>query len=259
MIVALVVVVGALMNNPMTTVTPNTVETTTINYMEEIPEKPDNFDIVVRDVHNGKLDLSDVPYICYSQPEFYAESWMGDMYENHDYSRWGVYGHGAYPATVGVEFNKPAVGHKVGFITFYSTGYGIETWQGIKLQCNHKYFDISLTPDEMLLYPTFPKFHANWSRPIEVVITVKEVPPVGQYTIDVTVTDPSEETSEMYHNQVFYIGLTDDQRIMIEECQLTSDNPSNCYNLINTGRRNVYVESGFIDFGSRLKIVVDII
>lgn len=231
-----------------------------IDYMKDIPEKPDDFDIMVRELKSGYIDLLNVPPEYYLQPEFYPFSWGHglDKYEEHNYDRWGVYGHGGYPANAHITFNNPTTDDWISYSTFYRTGWGIETWQGLKMVSDDsEYFDVTITPNEFLLTPTFPKFTSGWVQKLKIRVDVKEKPPVGTYNINVHVVNPSEENATEWFMTAFKQEMTPEALQMVEECSKTKPE-SECMELITVGRRNKYVNAGFIQIGNRLTIEIDV-
>lgn len=233
------------------------VEPTTLNYLENIPPKPDDFDLVMRDINTKYTSICDLSENYYIQPEFYGDSWVRGQrsYENHDYTRWAVHGHGAFPGNPTFVFTTPSVGSWISECVFYRTGWGIETYQGIKLIPNHsEYFDVIITPDEFLLPPTYPKFSEGWVKKLNVVVKIKDTPPDGIYIIHVRSAAPSYENSERWYKETFGKNISREQYIMLEEC--IEQGVDNCDELIEVARKNKYIDSGIFQMGSRIIITV---
>jgi hypothetical protein len=229
------------------------------DYTSKLPPKPDNFRLVMREIQSKYMDLCKLNESYYLQPEFYEESWQigKRYYENHDYSRWVVHGHGAYPANPRVVFYTSEPGEWIRFCTFYRTGWSVETWQGLKLvpeQSEH--FDVIIEPDEFLLPPTFPTFPLDWVKKLNITVKIKKKPPAGTYTLDVFVVNPSEENSYKWFWEVFERDITPEQIQMLEYCKAQQNATGNmnlqCQEWIELMRRNKYVEAGNIQVGSRL-------
>lgn len=236
-----------------------------IEYREFLPEQPDDFDLIIREFFSGYIDTCLLDERYYLQPEFYVQSWANGKprYEQHDYSRWIVHGHGAYPSNPSVMFQDPTNDSWISLCVFYHTGWGVETWQGLKLiPSNSPYFTVTITPDEMLLPPTYPQFLPGWAQKLSINISVKEVPPAGTYTITVNSGEPSLENSQKWFMQVFKQNLTRAQQIMIDECleqAQTTDEYINCEKLIQSERRNKYVTGGILSVGSRITITIEVV
>ncbi|RLG24315.1 hypothetical protein DRN85_07850 [Methanosarcinales archaeon] len=228
-----------------------------IEYFKNLPPKPDDFDLVERDLYTGYIDLCALSEGYYLQPEFYGESWKrGEyFYTHHDYTRWAVHGHGAFPANPVFVFGDPKVGSWISDCVFYRTGWGVETYQGIRLVADpSEYFDVKITPDEFLLPPTYPVFDKGWVKKININVSIKNTPPPGKYIINVNTVSPSVESSKRWFKEVFSKNMTEEQRIMVEQC--IEQGGSNCQELIDVGRRNKYVDGSNIQVGPRLTITI---
>lgn len=232
-------------------------------FMEDLPPKGENWDLMLREFENRYVDLDVYGEGFYKRPEFYKESWetcKERFYRNHDYRIWGVYGHGAYPGNRKVTLGNSEVGQWISFYSFYRTGWGIETWQGIKLIPEEsKYFDIKIEPDEFLLTPTFPKFTYNWSRKIKYTVTVKEKPPSGVYTIRIGAGNPSSDQAFNWFWEVLRREDRTDEQDMLEKCynQVVNDEVDiSCDEWISVARRNKYVDCGQLSMGTRMTIEI---
>lgn len=228
------------------------------DYLEEIPPKPDDFDSILSKLRS-EGDICKLSEEYYLQPDFYRKSWEAGKqhYKNHDYSRWLVYGYGAYPAYPKAVFSLNEVGEKVRICTLYHTGWGVETWQGIKLVPEkNKYFDVVINPHEFLLLPTFPNFDSGWVKKLNITVRIKQIPPAGTYNIVVNTINPSKEKSTEWESEVLTKNVS--TKRMLEECKKQKEERDlnlECVKLIQD-RRNRYVESGNIDIGKRLVIKV---
>lgn len=230
---------------------------TAIDYLQNIPQKPNDFDLVMRDLNTRYIELCDLSEAYYLQPEFYGDSWTRGnyFYTNHDYSRWAVHGHGAFPANMMFQFGDPTVGAWISDCLFYRTGWGVETYQGIKLvPAESEYFDITITPDEFLLPPTYPVFSEGWVKRLTITVSIKKTPPAGTYILNVDSHAPSVENSTKWYKEVFVQNMTVEQQQMIDEC--INQGGTDCEELIEISRRNRYIDGGMFQMGSRIVLTV---
>jgi hypothetical protein len=212
---------------------------------KELPAYPANFVILKRDVYNGQItDLNRIPESIYKQPELYP-TWETNgqkWYINHDYSRWGVHGYGFFPGERSYTVSNMTARDTINVYSFLHTSWGIETWQGLKLipEYNNDYFDVTLTPDELLLEPTFPKFYSNWSQKINMLITAKRPVPEGDYKFSISFTTPSSANSNLWTWQALDKYTNNKYHNEIQKCILSNIESEDCSNLIEL-RQNKYV------------------
>jgi hypothetical protein len=102
-----------------------------LDFFGELPSFPEDFFDVAQLVYDGKItDYSRISSTYWLQPEFYP-GWFACVnasYINNDPLRWTPQGYGCYPAIKEVEI--PA-GSDVIVNTYFKTGYGIESYQGL--------------------------------------------------------------------------------------------------------------------------------
>lgn len=239
------------------------VSNTQIDHMSIINEKypkPENFNLMLREINTHYVNMCDLGKNYYMQPDFYVDSWIvgKEYYETHDYGRWAVHGHGAFPATHKYLLTNPKTGDVISFCTLYRTGWAVETWQGIRLEAvENEYFEVVMTPNEFLLPPTFPVVSDGWVKKIDVKIYVKNSPPLGNYVIDVYSESPSLDSSRKWFWYVFEKDINVDHLDMIEECKENFSSEI-CQEWINLGRRNKYIEAGQFNIGSRMSIELEV-
>ncbi len=214
----------------------------------ELPEFPSNFDIIKRDVYDGQItDLNKVSESIYKQPEFYPTwernglSWFID----HDYTRWGVHGYEFYPGEISYNVVNMTVGDEINIYSFLHTSWGIETWQGLRLvpEYNSNYFEVSITPDEVLLEPTFPKFYNNWSQKTTLNIIATQPVPTGIYTFSVKFDAPSSKTSNVWLWQTIDKYTENKFHNEIQKCMDSISYPEKC-DTWTESRQNKYISSG---------------
>lgn len=225
------------------------------DYLVEIPTKPSDFDFVISKLRK-EADICELSEAYYLQPEFYEEGWEDGkyQYEEHDYSRWLVHGYGAYPGYPKAIFTSNKVGEEVQICTLYHTGWGVETYQGLKLiPEKSKYFDVVINPDEFLLLPTFPNFDKDWVKKLNITVKIKQNPPAGTYDIVVDVVNPSKEKRDEWVSEVLKKNVSIER--MLEECIKQNGEELECEELIRD-RRNKYVESSSISIGDRLVVKI---
>lgn len=219
-----------------------------------LPSKPDDFVIVRRDVSRGVYpDICQVPFEYYIQPDFYLtwEDGRDIYYEDHDYSRWGVHGYGAYPGDIGFLIKNLKEGDEITTCTFFKSSWGVETFQGVKLQpITNEYFDVSVDPQIILLTPTFPIFDNEWVRVIKVKATVKKNVPVGEYKVGFTVVPPGESMDKEFTWRVLERELYEDIDY-VDECKSSIEErkiSKNCESWF-LERQKQYISGGQWDIG----------
>lgn len=249
-----------------------------IDYRVNLPEKPDNWGIIKREMEHKYMDISKMEKSYWIQPDFYPGwEYAEKFYTNHDYSRWGVYGTGAFPANLRltVPQNELEVGIGYEFWTLYRAGYGVETYQGMKLISGRysEYFDLVIEPNEFLLEPTFPVFSCNktnpnpcdedWVRPIKLTIVVKKIAPKGIYNFSVVTDAPGEEISREWYWNVLERETTQEERDMVAMCKVQQaageEMAAECKELILMGRKNRYMESQLFEAGNRVSMEVIVV
>lgn len=186
----------------------------------ELPSKTEKFEIIKRAIEKGETtDICNVEREHYIHPEFYPTWEQGRkiFYDDHDWSRWGVHGYGAYPADVGMGVTNLKKGESIDFCTLFKTSYGIETFQGIKMILDDsEYFDVEIINQEFpeytnhfIMYPTFPKFHKDWVRKLHIRVTAKQDIPLGEYIIGLNVAAPNDDFN---NKMVWEILMSDTKR-----------------------------------------------
>lgn len=248
MVTLIGIVSGILYYYPTTTPIKTYETIPTIDYMQNIPQKPDDYEIIIRELESGYIDIAELNRSYWLQPDFYP-SWKHakQFYTNHDYSRWGVGGYGAYPGNPEITFYKKTIGTWIEDCTLFKTGYGIETWQGVKLVPEeNEYFDVTIEPNELLLEPTFPIFSENWVRILNYRVTIKKEPPIGEYLVKIHQTKPSKEQSEKWFWKILKKESTPKEQEMITRAKLQADkegkSPEQLIGWITTARKNKYVD-----------------
>ncbi len=233
-------------------------------YNVNLPDKPEDFDLILREMQSRYIDLCELDRGYFLQPEFYSNSWARGKhyYDNHDYKRWGVHGYGAYPGNPVIEFKNADVGSWISFCTFFHTGWNVETWQGIRLIAEqNEYFNVDIEPDEFLLGRTFPVFECgevdSWAKKLKLNVSIKKKPPEGVYKIGINSITPSEENAEKWFWYVMRQNLTSSIDLeMIEECEKQLEMSSKCREWISSGRKNKYIDSGIFQLPPRLTIKI---
>ena len=262
MVVLIGIVSGYLYYYPTTGIigTHKTIEP--IDYMQNLPTKPNDWDIIMRELDSGYIDILELDKAYWIQPDFYP-SWRHaqKFYTEHDYSRWGVYGHGAYPANPTVTFKKTSIGTWIQDSVLFKTGYGIETWQGLRLVAeNSEYFDVEIEPNEFLLEPTFPVFSEDWVKKLSYTVTIKKEPPKGIYAVRVFAISPSEEKSEEWFWEVLKKESRPEEQEMITRAKLQAyaegKTPEEFANWVEVGRKNKYVDGTTFQASERMRIEI---
>ncbi|MDO8427966.1 MAG: hypothetical protein Q7S92_02020 [Candidatus Diapherotrites archaeon] len=176
----------------------------------DLPAVPDDFSEIAYLLANGQyFGIGQLEEEYYLQPEFYPnfkeqalQYWAKP---NADY--WGVTGYGTYPAE---QWDILYLNGRKEFtaVVFLHTGWNVQTWQGLKLVPNAeavKNFDLTITPNVILLGPTFPKFDPSWAQKIIIKGKLKPNTRPGNYTIGINMGLPPVENKAEW--QIRYKNL----------------------------------------------------
>lgn len=199
---------------------------------EMLPEFPNNFYDIWNFVYYGKYNIPenffnetpDENY--YRQPEFYANDFKEQFLHYYTILKpnvsvpYNVAGSGPYPGDTGVL--NMTQGDTTRVITYWHAGPGIVKYQGFKLmpvypehsklrmadividqdiRIAEQCFGIKITPENILIEPTYPVFFPNWTRKIEMDITVKDGCPSGKYMIQLIPGDLDSEVEQQWIRQ----------------------------------------------------------
>ncbi len=161
----------------------------------ELPSMPSDF-IKIREATNKTLDYN-VKEEYYKQPEFYPtfEHFIPEM-KNPPADRIAIWGVGVYPARHDyVAFQES----EIDIITFLHTSWMVQTYQGAKLEAEYdsRYFDVSVTPNMVLLGPAYPYFDKNWTQKITVKVRIRNAPK-GSHHITLNPINPPPEQIEKW-------------------------------------------------------------
>ena len=193
----------------------------------DLPTPPKEFYSYTSAVASGTLtDMCLIEKDVFEQPEFYpnfdrsplnaSDFGVGiKMFQNHDSTRWGVIGYGAYPSDAYILTQN---GSEFDTCVFFHTSWDVQTWQGIGFspiypsvsydEFNNTiaiqndsakdYIKASITPNQVLLSPVFPKFEANWSYRLQFHVKVEENTPKGIYVVGLGLGKPDEKQDQLW-------------------------------------------------------------
>ncbi len=190
-------------------------------FFRNIPPFPEDFyRIRVLVLYSKISDLDRISEDYWKQPEFlpgFEDNAVG-LIKNPQTGRWGAFGFGIYPGDTRVTASP---GGEFTVTTFVHTSWLVETYQGIRLVTEYRdtvdlpyqdlqgssivtqdpevvkdYFEVTVSPDTMLLEPSFPILEYNWIQKLKVNVKVKENTPPGTYVIGINTGVPDEEFNE---------------------------------------------------------------
>lgn len=192
----------------------------------ELPPMPDDFWATKSLFLTGIL-----PDFCerlnesyWKQPEWlknWEQSGLPHMVELKNGREADDFGYGSFPLEYSIR-KKVKPGERVYTCNYFMTAYGIPTTQAFKIvpryrsqaqlydntflggeklpteqQINVKdYFDIEVSPEELVLGHTYPYFKNNWIEKVSYLITVKPNTPPGRYILNFDVAPVASETYE---------------------------------------------------------------
>ena len=120
---------------------------------EKLPLKHERFDLIKRNFYDSQIsDFTSLGESMWKRPEFYP-TWERSgiqNYEEHDYTRWTVYGYGFFPGVQSWTARNMTTGDNITYYSYLHSSWGVETWQGMKLVSIHdeSLFDVTITPNE---------------------------------------------------------------------------------------------------------------
>ena len=181
----------------------------------DLPKYPSNFGEVwtllyptshIGLAENFSLKYPDDNY--YKQPEFYAMTFKdtGIQFYTVNTTKF-AFGSGCYPSDISVSNIKS--GESFPIVTYCHAGWSIEKYQAFKLTPSFPSsaslngdiitqnpdaaagcFVISVTPDNIVLAPTYPIFYLGWTQKITIILTAKCS---GNWVIDFAPTPADTE------------------------------------------------------------------
>ncbi len=167
----------------------------------QLPKIPEDFSEIAYLLASGRFyALGSLSEEYYMQPEFYPgfkESGL-KYWSQPDPKYWATNGYGTYPAE---QFDTLSLSGRQDFtaVVFFYTGHGVQTYQGatiIPTASSLKHFDLSISPDTVLLEPVFPKFSKDWAYQLMITGKLKPGTPPGQYEVDFILVPPPKEKRE---------------------------------------------------------------
>ncbi len=207
---------------------------------------PPDFIQIKRDIQKGIFyELNNLSKDYYLRPDFYPSYKNNSI--NHDYSRWGVQGYGAYPGEISYNINNFKKDQFINVYTFVKAGENIETFQGLKFDIDSdksdQLFDTNITPNTVMFTPTFPVRTEyivdsrvyDWVYKMNITIIAKKDIPSGIYKFRLMASPPDENSQKLYYEDVRKINQT------WYECP---KNDVNCNSDIVDLRKKIYVNGG---------------
>jgi len=129
----------------------------------------------------------------YKNPEFYP-TYANYKNKKAPEGRIGIWGLGIYPAR---QERSVHAGEEFTAVAYLHASWFVQTYQGLTLKADYdsRYFDVSLSPDIVLLGPSYPSFSEEWAQKILVKVRTKDAPK-GTYNIAINPTLPPFEKDE---------------------------------------------------------------
>ncbi|MFQ6020695.1 MAG: hypothetical protein ACE5J4_01580 [Candidatus Aenigmatarchaeota archaeon] len=133
----------------------------------------------------------------WKQPEYYNFDDGIKYYISPPQGYIGIYGYGSTPTQENF-INPKEITTKI----YFHTSWYVISYQGLQLIANYdkNYFDVEVTPDIILLEPTYPYFEYNWTQEITIKVKLKN-PPKGDYLIGIDVIQPPKEFKDKWSKE----------------------------------------------------------
>ncbi|MFC1712692.1 hypothetical protein ACFL6S_03425 [Candidatus Poribacteria bacterium] len=189
-----------------------------------LPEYPEDFyDKYIMVYLQRVSDVRIIEEQYWKQPEFYADSFETQGLAGYTQNRIASAGTGPYPSEAHVAIVQTDT---LEVTTFWHASWGIHRYQlfslvteyperaagrlgDVKVEQNpeiaSRCFSIEKIPENVLLEPSWPYFHYNWTQKIAARITAKENCPPGKYGIHLFPGPPDDDLRERME---YEIGLT---------------------------------------------------
>lgn len=236
---------------------------------QNIP-KPENFVQIKRDVQKGIFyGLENLSKDYYLQPDFYPSYKSDSNNSQHDYTRWGVHGYGAYPGEISYNVNNFKKDQYINIYTFVKASENIETFQGMKFdfdiiydnkakQNSSQLFDIVIDPDTVMFTPTFPirseytvgLRNYEWAYKLKVTIVAKADISPGRYEFKLKSLPPDDDIQKVYYDDI--------QEINQKWYMCPENKDIKCDNNIVELRKKVYVNGGQFQADKFFNIIIDV-
>lgn len=170
---------------------------------ENLPKPAEDFSEIVYLFSQGRyfsIGLLGEEY--YKQPEFYPTFKTSGLrsWTRTDSRYWAPHGFGSYPSQQSDELSLSGRRESTG-VVFIQSSWGVQTYQGFSLHADEtskQFFDISITPQNFLIGPAWPKFAPNWAERVVVTARVKDNTPPGTYKIIINTFTPPKELREQW-------------------------------------------------------------
>lgn len=172
-----------------------------LSAFDSLPLPPEDFNEKVSLMQKGSFTgyfyFSEDYYL---QPEFYTSFPQNALqyWKQEDATHYGAIGFGFYPSTQAIALKKGSI-KRARF--FLHSGYGIQTFQGIRIQAieeQRSEIQVKVLEEEFVLSPSFPEFSNSWAKAVDVEITVPEDIESGTYELKFFVVAPAEENFEKW-------------------------------------------------------------
>lgn len=190
---------------------------------EKLPAMPKDFPDKWGLVYYGRIsNLSKIDENIWKQPEFYATTFQDQclpyyvaLADEDAQVPFNSAGSGPYPGDVGITNVTP--GEDIEAVAFWHASCGVARYQAMslmptfpeemvvrmtKIKVNQdpwtaaKCFNIRITPDTILLEPSFPQYQYNYTQLVKAEIHVNDDCPAGEYGIHLIPMDPPKEVIE---------------------------------------------------------------
>ncbi len=195
----------------------------------ELPIYPEDFEEVDIMVENNRYPIAEdfsekIPdENYYKQPEFYplwedqGVPFYTPLKPGYTPGYVGVVGYGSYPGDIIVSPIEP--GQNFLTVTYWHTAWAVAKYQGMSLAINYpvkgetkmgmfkvnqdsemvkNYFNVEITPNNLLLEPNYPLFGWNWAQKVKIDVHVNENTPPGKYLIGISPVDPPKDLESQW-------------------------------------------------------------
>lgn len=180
------------------------------NVFVNLPEMPSDFAEVKFNLEDGNYDfmVANLTEEYYRQPEFLPNFEQAALayWKAPDLTHWGVYGYGFYPSKLFYEMRNE---QSLDVYFFVHSAWNVETYQGAKIvpvisdELKEK-FDFEISPENILLEPTYPIVSENWIYKIKATITPKSDLETGAYEFKFDFAKPDSELNSEWGEKYKY-------------------------------------------------------
>jgi len=165
---------------------------------KELPSFPEDFFEIKHLIETQQIMPHQLNSSYYLQPEILPNwNYCAEAYYNRTNDNIGQYGLSLYPSRFDI-YNAEYTTIHLSAILYCNPGISKYQGAGISHSCDNENINVSISKDNVLLEPTYPYFHGNWSTTIKFTISIKEK---TDATVNIMETEPDDYNNTLWKQQ----------------------------------------------------------